>query len=99
MYFLALPSLLHPLIFNSFFILVTVTFFTAHWATNDLYVVSAIIPPRMVCPFNYLTSLSMVKTTIIRLNLNVFFQLFLHLVLVYDIFIMCASSVYAVCNS
>ena len=80
--------------FQFFFILVAVTFFAAHWATNDLYVVSAIIPPRMVCPFNYLTSsMSMVKTTVIRLNLNVFF-LFLHLVLVYDML----SYIYNVCE-
>ena len=80
--------------FQFFFILVTVPFLllTGH-ATNDLYVVSAIIPPRMVCPFNYLNSLSMVKTTVIRLNLNVFF-LFLHLVLVYDVL----SYIYNVCE-
>ena len=71
--------------FQFFFILVTVPFFTAHWATNDLHVVSAIIYTiSHGLPIQLLTSLSMVKTTVIRLNLNVFF-LFLHLVLVYDV--------------
>ena len=52
--FLVLPSLLHPLILNSFYTCYC-SFFISLWATNDSYNVLAItcIPPRIVCLYQF----------------------------------------------
>ena len=76
-YFLALSSLATSSFnFQFLFILVTIPFFTTLWACihNDSYNVSAIIPPRMVCPFNYQLYCQWLRLYIvIRLSLSVFF--------------------------